>query len=175
MARAVCYRVEQFLRALTARHNISEQRIAQATWILTPQARALFARQPPQDQAHALAVYDTLVREGHSSQDLLAAALLHDVGKAAAHLPAWQRGLYVLVEGFAPRLLAGADRVQTGGRWRSISDYARHAEIGARWARDAGCSPLTVALIRGHEEQAHSGDTVEGRLLSILQAADGAN
>jgi hypothetical protein len=175
MAKAVCYRVEQFLRALTARHSISEQRIEQATRILTPQARAVFARQPPQDQAHALAVYDTLVREGHSSQDLLAAALLHDVGKAAAHLPAWQRGLYVLVEVFAPHLLARADRGQTGGRWRSISDYARHAEIGARWAKDAGCSPLTVALIRGHEEQADSGEAVEGRLLSILQAADGAN
>ncbi|MGD2145085.1 MAG: hypothetical protein PVH41_00150 [Anaerolineae bacterium] len=175
MVKAVSYRVEQFLRALTARRNISEQRIDQATRILTPRARALFARQLPQDQAHALTVYDTLCREGHSSQDLLAAALLHDVGKAAALLPAWQRGLYVLVERFVPDLFARADRGQTGGRWRSISDYARHAEIGARWAEDAGCSPLTVALIRRHEEQADSDETAEGYLLSILQAADGAN
>jgi hypothetical protein len=175
MVKAVCYRVEQFLRALTARHSISRQRVEQATRILTPQARALFARQPPQDQAHALALYDTLCRGGHSSQDLLAAALLHDVGKTSAQLPAWQRGLYVLGEHCVPGLLARAARGQAWSGWRPLSDYARHAEIGARWAEAAGCSPLTVALIRRHEEQPGPLETREDHLLRILQAADCAN
>ena len=79
----VRYRVEQFLRALTARRVKSEHRIEHVARILPPEARALFARQAPEDQRHGLAVYDTLRDRGHTCEALLAAALLHDVGKAA--------------------------------------------------------------------------------------------
>ncbi|MGD2177676.1 MAG: hypothetical protein PVG71_07625 [Anaerolineae bacterium] len=175
MVEAVRYRVKQFLRALTARHSISEQRIEQAARSLTPETRTLFARQAAQDQRHALTVYETLRREGHTHQDLLAAALLHDVGKVAARLPAWQRGLFVLAEGFAPGLVDRAVRGQTRSWRRPLADYAGHAEIGARWAEEAGCSPVTVALIRRHEDQLETGQTEEDRLLATLQAADCAN
>jgi hypothetical protein len=175
MVKAVLYRAEQFLRALTAQRAISEPRIEQAARILTPEARALFARQAPQDQRHALAVYETLCQGGHTGQDLLTAALLHDVGKAAAQLPAWQRGMLVLAERCIPGVLDRAIRDEAGSWWRSLADYTGHAEIGARWAEEAECSPLTVALIRRHEEQLETCHTEEDRLLVILQAADCAN
>jgi hypothetical protein len=175
MERAVRYRVKQFLRALTARHAISEEWIEQAGQILTPEARRLFTQQPPQDQRHALAVYEALRQEGHTHQDLLAAALLHDVGKAATRLPAWRRGLFVLAERFLPGVLEQAIRGQSGDWQRLLADYAGHAEIGARWAEEAGCSPATVTLIRRHEEQLETCQTEEDRLLLTLQAADGAN
>ena len=38
------------------------------------------------DQRHSLNVMRTLRRQGHTEPDLLAAALLHDVGKSAAWL-----------------------------------------------------------------------------------------
>lgn len=175
MVRAVRYRVKQFLRAVTARHAISEERIERTTRSLTPEARALFARQAPQDQRHALAVYEMLRQEGHTHQDLLAAALLHDVGKAATRLPAWRRGLFVLAEHFLPNVLQQAVHGRSR-RWkRLLADYAVHAEIGARWAEEAGCSPMTVTLIRRHEEQLEICQTEEDRLLLTLQAADGAN
>jgi hypothetical protein len=172
MVKTVRYRFEQFLRAVTARHAISEQRIEKAARSLTPEAQALFAQQAPQDQRHALAVYETLRREGHNHQDLLAAALLHDVGKAAARLPAWQRGLLVLAERFVPGVLDHAIRGRNGN---ALAHYARHAEIGARWAEEAGCSPLTVVLILRHEDQLETCQTEEDRLLFTLQAADSAN
>jgi hypothetical protein len=175
MVRAVRYRVRQFLRAVTARRAISEERIERTTRSLTPKARALFARQAPQDQRHALAVYETLRQEGHTHQDLLAAALLHDVGKAATRLPAWRRGLFVLAERFLPRVLEQTVRGQSGSWQRLLADYTEHAEIGARWAEEAGCSPITVSLIRRHEEQLETCQTEEDRLLLTLQAADGAN
>jgi hypothetical protein len=175
MVRAIHYRVEQFLRALTARRAISEERVEQAAQILTPETRALFARQTPQDQRHALAVYETLCQEGHTHRDLLAAALLHDVGKAASGLPAWQRGMFVLAERLVPGMLDRARRGETGSWWRPLADYAGHAEIGARWAEKAGCSSLTVALIRRHEEPLETCQTEEDRLLTTLQAADCAN
>jgi hypothetical protein len=175
MVKAVLYRAEQFLRALTAQRAISEQRIEEAARILTPEARALFVRQAPQDQRHALAVYETLRQGGHTGQDLLTAALLHDVGKASAQLPAWQRGLFVLAERCLPGMLDHAIHGQAGSWWRALADYAGHAEIGARWAEEAGCSTLTVALIRRHEEQVETCHTEEDRWLVILQAADCAN
>jgi len=192
------YRVEQFFRALTAR--ISEEEVERATQILTPEAQALFHRQAVQDQRHALAVYHTLRQAGHTNPQLLAAALLHDVGKAAARLPAWQRAVVVLMERFAPRLLVRLGQGEPRGcalslvlrpplrrrpkrpvegppkGWRRpFVVHARHPEVGARWAQEAGCSPLTVALIRRHHDRLASCKTGEDQLLAALQAADSLN
>ncbi|HEY67366.1 MAG: hypothetical protein DRI79_06040 [Chloroflexi bacterium] len=167
------YRVWQFLRALTAR--VSQEELEEAIYILTPEAQALFRRQAVQDQRHALAVYYTLRRAGHTNPQLLAAALLHDVGKAAARLPAWQRAVIVLLEHFAPRLLARLSRGEPRGWRRPFVIYARHSEVGARWAQEAGCSPLTVALIRRHQDRLASCQTEEEQLLAALQAADNLN
>lgn len=164
------YRVEQFCQALTACYSISEERIEQAARVLTPQARSLFLRQDVQDQRHALAVYEELCRGGYTNHHLLAAALLHDVGKAAARFPAWQRGIYVLTARFAPQLL---DHLVDASRPFDV--YNRHPAIGARWAEEAGCSALTVALIRRHEERLTDCETEEERLLAALQAADRTN
>lgn len=181
MVETVRYRVGQFLRALTAR--VPDEEVEQAITVLPPEARALFRRQAAQDQHHALAVYHTLCRAGHTNPQLLAAALLHDMGKAAARLPAWQRAVIVLLDRFAPRLLARLGRGEPQGGALSLPKgwrrpfvvHALHAEVGARWAQEAGCSPLTVALIRRHQDRmaSRSSFTVEeDQLLAALQAAD---
>jgi hypothetical protein len=179
----VRYRVGQFLQALTAR--VPDEEVERATRVLTAEARGLFRRQAMQDQRHALAVYRTLCHAGHTDARLLAAALLHDVGKAAARLSPWQRAMIVLLERFAPRLLArlsqGEQRDYTWsvpeGWCRPFVVYARHPEVGARWAQQAGCSPLTVALILRHRDRlANCSSTAEeDQLLAALQAADSSN
>jgi hypothetical protein len=197
MVRTVRYRVGQFLRALAA--EVPEEEVEQAMRILPPKARRLFRRQAVQDQRHALAVYHTLRQAGHKNPQLLAAALLHDAGKAAARIPAWQRAVIVLLERFAPRLLVrlsqGAPQscalslpkgpalslpkgpalsLPKGWR-RPFVVHARHPQAGARWAEEAGCSPLTVALIRRHQDQSTGCSPLaveEDQLLAALQAAD---
>jgi len=84
----------------------------------------LFRCQTIQDQRHALAVYHKLCHAGHTNPQLLAAALLHDVGKAAARLPAWQRAVIVLLDRFAPRLLARLSQGEPQGRLLSGSTSA---------------------------------------------------
>jgi hypothetical protein len=185
MLRAVCYRVGQFLRALTA--GVPEEEAEQAMRILTPEARRLFRRQVVQDQRHALAVYRLLRRSGHADPRLLAAALLHDVGKADARLPAWQRAVIVLLDRFAPRILDRLGQGEPQGRPFSLPErwrrpfviHARHPQVGARWARQVGCSPLTVALIRRHHDELLTApcptdgeDKGEDQWLAALQAAD---
>lgn len=175
MIETVRYRVGQFFRALAVR--LPEEDVEQALRVLTPQARGLFRRQARPDQRHALAVYTTLRRAGHTDADLLAAALLHDVGKADARLAAWQRAIVVLLERFAPRLLAHLSRGEPRG-WRCpYVMQSIHPEVGAQWAQEAGCSPVTVALVRRHQEQPVSGSALseEDQWLAALQAADNLN
>jgi predicted HD phosphohydrolase len=181
MVETVRYRVGQFLRALTAR--VPDDEVEQAMRVLTPEAQGLFRRQAMQDQRHALAVCRTLYQAGHTDPELLAAALLHDVGKAAAQLPAWQRAIIVLLDRFAPRLLARLSQREPKahvlsrlGSWRyAFAVHARHPEAGARWAQETGCSPLTVALIRRHQDRLTSCEIKEDQLLTALQAADSLN
>ena len=52
------------------------------------------------EQAHAVSVYRQLVAQGETSSDLLAAALLHDVGKSLSPLRLWERVLIVLARVF---------------------------------------------------------------------------
>lgn len=169
----ICYRVGQFFRALTAR--VSNEEVERATHALTPEARTLFRHQAVQDQQHALATYSALQQAGHTNPHLLAAALLHDAGKAAAKLSPVHRSIIVLLGRFAPGLLARCSEGETQ-RWnRPFIIHAQHPQIGARWAEEAGCSPITVALIRQHEEELTDVQTEQDRLLAILKAVDDAN
>jgi len=173
--RAVRYRVDQFVRALTASRALSPERVRQAARFLPPEAESLFAKQAPQDQRHALEVFETLLQRGYKNEDLLAAALLHDVGKVACLLSPWRRGLLVLVDTLAPSFKDRSRSEVAGETTGPATTYRKHAEIGARWARETGCSPLTVDLIRCHEQQVQFGDAERDRLLLALQAADDAN
>lgn len=173
MTKRIRYRVGQFLRALTAR--VSDEEVKRATRALTPEAQSLFRLQAAQDQRHALAVYRALQQAGYKDPHLLAAALLHDAGKAAARLSAVHRSIIVLLGRFAPILLARLSREEPGWWDRNFVIHERHPAIGARWAEEAGCSALTVDLIRRHEEELASCRNEQDRVLAALQAADDAN
>ena len=170
MLRAARYRVGQFFRALTAR--VSEREIEQATRILPPQAQVLFRRHAVQDQHHALSVYRSLQESGETNPHLLAAALLHDIGKSSAHLSAVHRAIIVLLDRFMPRLLEGADQGNARGWRRAFVLQAAHPELGAGLARSAGCSSLTVQLIRRHHDRLGHCSSEVDQLLVALQGAD---
>jgi len=175
---SIRYRVWQFFRALTAR--VSQGDLETVACMLTPASLALFEAMAIQDQRHGLDVYAALRKAGHTNPDLVAAALLHDVGKAVARLPAWQRAIIVLLDHFAPRLLARLSQEDPTSWPRPFVVYAQHPETGARWAQEAGCSPLTVALIWRHEDriedcQIGNCQTEEDQLLAALQIADSLN
>jgi putative nucleotidyltransferase with HDIG domain len=177
------YRVKQFFRALTA--HISEEDLTRAARFLTPDLLALFRTMSAQDQRHCLKVWAALREDGHTDCALLTAALLHDVGKASAPLSVWQRAIVVLLERFAPRMLGQltrADATSAAARfWRPLLIYARHAEIGAQMAQQAGCSPLVVTLIRRHQQYEPTENEFAGAsdranaLLTALQQADNLN
>ena len=131
-----------------------------ARW-LPAAATALFMTMPLADQRHSLRVCRGLQERGCVEKDMLAAALLHDVGKAEGRVPFWSRPLVVLGKRLAPGLLGrlvgypvSVDAQSFAlARWRRSLNYAwYHAEIGAQLAAAAGLSERAVLYIRTHHQ-----------------------
>jgi hypothetical protein len=113
------------------------------------------------DQRHSLRVCLGLRTRGCVEDDMLAAALLHDVGKAQGRAPFWTRPAIVLAKTFAPALLTELvpplEQLDAPAipRWRRSLGYAWwHAEVGAALAARAGLSERVVLYIRTHHQPA---------------------
>jgi len=146
-----------------------------AAKFLSAEAFSLFQRMSLVDRAHSLRVYFWLQQHGHDEVDLLTAGLLHDCGKAAAHLNVAQRTLKVLLKWFFPPLWRRLSTPVAPEHWRyPLYILARHPQLGAEWARQAGCSALTCWLIAHHEENVPS-DHPHYPLLRALKDADAAS
>lgn len=136
--------------------------------LLPPPLQELFYRMSPPLQRHALNVCSTLQDWGCSDADLLAAALLHDVGKGGITLG--ERVALVLLRALAPGLLPRVAQ-PNGPFWqRRLWAYWRHAQRGAELAAQAGANPQTVRLIARHEVSPATDEQ-----LRLLQRADSLN
>jgi hypothetical protein len=116
---------------------------AEETWAieqLTDGERALWVRMSDADRRHAVDVARRV--EGslgdRATRPVLAAALLHDVGKVESGLGTFAR---------VGATLAGLASRQWGGR---VGAYLRHDELGATLLERAGSDPLTVSWAREH-------------------------
>lgn len=180
------YRVYQFFVALKASLplwaggvkgglTVADERLVKS--ILPAAGQQLFARMPPNDQRHALAVARSLRQAGYHDRALLQAALLHDAGKSLGQ-PIIHRVLIVLLEAFWPAMLERLATAPDGTRgWRRpFVVHAQHPAIGADWARTAGCEPLAVSLVARHQDILSPAPTgPEDELLAALQWADNSN
>lgn len=106
-----------------------------------------------------------------ATRPVLAAALLHDVGKLPSGL------------GTTGRIVATLAGLVTGGRraraWsqatgfrRRVGLYLRHAPLGAELLQAAGSDPLTVSWAREHHLPAEAW-SVPAATASALKDADG--
>jgi hypothetical protein len=159
------YRARQFLGSVRPRVDAGLQ--AEAFRLLSEPERLLFERMTPRDRQHSLDVYRRLRQRGHEDTDLLAAALLHDIGKGRIAL--WHRVAFVLLGAWAPGLLRRLAVPGQGPGWRqTLYRCHHHQELGAALAREAGSSEGVVALIGSDSH------VVPGERLAALQAADDA-
>jgi len=133
---------------------------------LGPAERNLFLSMRIADQRHSLDLCRRLRCDGHGEPDLLRAALLHDVGKAAGPLPVVYRVIYGLCRLISPGLARWLGRLERPSLVRPFYLAAHHAGIGALAAERAGSNQRVVHLIRRH-------DAPDDNLSSLLHRYDG--
>jgi hypothetical protein len=115
---------------------------AWARSFLLPGESALWARMSNADRRHSVGVAKETVRilGENADRPIVAAALLHDVGKVKSGLGTFSRVGATL-------LGAVAGRQRFRGR---IGDYLRHDELGAQMLEVAGSDRLTAVWAREH-------------------------
>ena len=131
---------------------------------LVPGEATLWARMSGPDRRHAVGVAQEVVAVlgAGTGRPVLAAALLHDVGKVEAGL-----GTFTRVPATLLGLLGGRTR------WRGrLGTYLRHDQVGAELLRAASSDPLTVAWAAEHHLPPERW-TVPADVARVLKAADG--
>ena len=167
------YRFRQFFGGLRARVSPADRLAADA--VLPPKARAWFHSLPRDLQWHGLQVMRALQRAGINQSDVLAAALLHDAGKAVGPSGPLVRTFIVLAFQLAPDWSArrkNLDYRRAQGIDRVVAIAWQHPQIAAAKAAECGCALVTIDLIQHHQDTARSADDA---LLRLFQQIDNEN
>jgi hypothetical protein len=165
------YRVQQFFGGVFA--QVSEEERREADGVLNLPARAWFHSLPRDLQWHGLQVMHDLQRAGVDRTEVLAAALLHDAGKAAGPNGPLVRMFIVLTLRLAPAWSTRRKEVDyraARGFDRVLAIAYQHPQIAAEKAAACGCDPVTIDLIRYHQDYARGQD--DPLLLSFQRADD---
>ena len=143
--------------------------------MLNPAARDWFHSLPLDVQWHGLQVMHDLKRAGVDRSDVLAAALLHDAGKAAGPNGPLARTFVVLAQRLVPDWSARRKKIDyrsARGIDRVLAIAYQHPEIAAEKAEQCGCDPVTIDLIRHHQDDGRGRDDA---LLQLFQQIDDRN
>jgi len=143
--------------------------------VLNPAARAWFHSLPRDLQWHGVQVMRDLKRAGVDRSDVLAAGLLHDAGKAAGPSGPLVRTFIVLALHLAPDWSARRKEIDyrsARGIDRVLAIADQHPAIAADQAAACGCDPVTIDLIRYHQDAARG---MVDPLLQIFQQVDDEN
>jgi hypothetical protein len=139
---------------------------------LLPDEATLWDRMSGADRRHAAGVARDVVASlgDRATRPVLAAALLHDVGKLDSGLGTYGRVVATLSRAVAGRDAASAWSTKRGFT-RRVGLYLRHDELGADRLALAGSDPLTVTWAREHHLPAERW-TLDPDIAAALKAAD---
>ncbi len=148
--------------------------VAWAEAQLTEREIKLFARMNNPDRRHAIAVartVDAALDPGtERRQSVLAAALLHDIGKTAAGLRTYGRIVATLSGAVGGRAFAEIWQDMRGFT-RRVGLYLRYPELGAEMLAVADSDEWVIAWAREHH-LAPEEWTVPVDIFGVVQAAD---
>jgi hypothetical protein len=156
----------------------AEPSAADTAWVqelLGPGEASLWSRMSAPDRRHAAGVARAVqtVMGDSAGREVLAAALLHDVGKVDSDLGTLARVAATVVGRTAAVRRRSADLALRPGAPGRLGRYLRHPEIGARLLEAAGSHPLTSAWAGAHHQPEARWDPVIPRDLGrVLKDAD---
>ena len=133
---------------------------------------ALWRRQYGPDRRHTAAVAREVERRlgNEATPPVVAAALLHDVGKLDADLGTWGRVVATLSAKVAGRETARL-WIKSTGFTRKVGLYLQHPEIGADMLEMAQSDPLTVAWAAEHHRSPEQW-TIDPAIAQVLHDVD---
>ena len=175
MKKRMGYRIWQFQQSFNS--SLSQIAWDRIRLYLSPGEIILFSRMPVPDQNHCYRVFNSVLDEGENDEDLIKAALLHDIGKGLHPLRRWERVFAVLVGGFSPELAIAWGNGEPEGFKRPLVIIHKHPDWGAELARETGSSETVVWLIQNHENYQPPPSSSQRKLglLTKLQSADNQN
>ncbi|MYE31591.1 MAG: HD domain-containing protein [Chloroflexi bacterium] len=133
--------------------------------LLSPEEFQCFCALQGREQRHAVDVLRHLQAHGAPSDDLLVAALLHNVGKG--HIRLHERVAYTLLAMFTPRLLARVALPDGRGFRGAMAAQRDHPALGAEALAAIGVRPRVIELVRGHHDGSAGGDE---ELAALIEA-----
>ncbi len=118
---------------------------------LTGAEQDLWGRMARIDRRHSARVARRVEADlgEEATTPVVAAALLHDVGKTVAHLGPYGRVIATVSGGVAGETTARR-WVETRGFTRRVGQYVLYPELGVDLLRMAGSDPLVIAWSREH-------------------------
>ena len=133
---------------------------------------ALWRRMSGADRRHAVGVAHEVERAlgVEATRPVLAAALLHDVGKIESGLRVYGRVVATLCGLIAGRD-AAKDWTRSRGFTRRVGLYLLHPDLGGDLLGMAGSDPLTEVWAREHHRSPSSW-TIDPHVAAALKAAD---
>jgi hypothetical protein len=142
---------------------------------LTGPEQELWSTMAKVDRRHSVAVARRADEElgEAATTPVIAAALLHDVGKTIPHLGAFGRVVATLSEAVAGESTA-RHWVETRGFTRRVGQYVLYPELGVDLLKMAGSDDLVVAWSREHH-LAEDEWTVPADVGRALRSADDAS
>ena len=129
--------------------------------ILSPIEYELYAKMDVRDRHHACKVAELLLEYyPDSSEKLLTAAFLHDIGKSNMRYNPWER---IFVHLYTPKHLS-AEPLEKGlkGSWQR---HLYHDRYGASLIREAGGDERVAAIVAAHH---HPKEDDEAALLKYI-------
>ncbi len=145
---------------------------AWATGMLLPGELRLWSAMSGPDRRHAVEVARQV--SGQSAErEVLAAALLHDVGKVEAGIGTFGRVAVTLAAmALGRRRLVELGRRRDKGTMHRVATYLSHDRVGGELLRRAGSDPFTVEWAEQHH-MPPSRWSVDALLGQALKQADG--
>ncbi len=156
--------VARFFTSVVAR-PLSPREKAWVDAQLSPAERTLWEMMSRADQRHGFSVANRVQSQlrSEATREVLAAALLHDVGKAVARIGPFRLGPL----GRSVATVFAMTRFHP----EFVRTYIRHHEIGAQMLAEAESASLVVAWAREHELP-RSEWTIPAQIAAALDLAD---
>lgn len=140
--------------------------------VLSEAEYGLWKRQYGPDRRHTVQVAREVERRlgNEATPPVLAAALLHDIGKIDADLGTWGRVVATMSAKVAGRDTAKL-WIRSSGFTRRVGLYLHHPAIGADMLELAGSDPLTVSWAEEHHKPADEW-TIDPAIAQVLHEVD---